>query len=290
MHKKLILILGLIISLPAFAKDFLSYTMNINQHQLHYYQGGSGSPVFLLTGYATTSDFWSKPFVECLAKKHTVYLLDYWGINTSLDEDIPGNVSIQSMADDSYLFAKAMKANDPVFIGWSMGGAVTEQISFSYSDDITKAVLISPLTMNNQPEENESEETTPHKFVSYNDILNFVFDNNLYQYQKKQLNMYLSSLFGDKDNLFPDEEISQNQETAMNDWTTSPATLNAVKKSNVEYLFLVANQDKMLSPSKTVADAALFRHAKVVKFNGSGHNVSLQAPSETCGQIEGFIK
>lgn len=289
MIKKLLLIAGIICSLPAFAVDWLSYTMNINQHQLHYYQGGSGSPVFLLTGYATTSNFWSKPFVECLASKHTVYLLDYWGINNPSDEDILGNVSIQTMADDAYLFAKAMKATSPVFIGWSMGGAVTEQIGFSY-DDITKSVLISPLTMNNQPEENESDDKLAHKLVTYNDILNYVFDNNLYKYSKKQLIFYKSSLFGGMDKLLTDEEVSENQETAMNDWTNSPATLDAAKKSNVQYLFLIANQDKMLNPAKTVSDAALFKHAKVVKFDGSGNDISLQAPSQTCEQIEKFIK
>jgi pimeloyl-ACP methyl ester carboxylesterase len=286
--KKLFLIVGFCFTLPAYAVEWLSYTINVNQHQLHYYQGGSGTPVFLLTGYATTSNFWSKPFVECLANKHTVYLLDYWGINTP-NQDVPGNVSIQSMADDSFMLAKTMKAKSPVFIGWSMGGAVVQQIGFSYADDIKKAVLISPLTINNQPAANALDDELPHPLITYNDVLNYVFDNNLYKYRKKQLNYYKSSLFASHERLFPGEEVSENQVIAMNDWATSPATLNAAKKSEAEYLFMIPNQDKMLLPSKTLSDALLFKHAKVVKFDGSGHDISLQAPDEACSQIEEFI-
>jgi pimeloyl-ACP methyl ester carboxylesterase len=288
MFKKLLLVIGFCYYIPAFAVDWLSYTININQHQLHYYQGGKGSPVFLLTGYATTSNFWSKAFVECLASNHTVYLLDYWGIN--IDDDIPGNVSIQAMADDSYQFAKAMKVKSPIFIGWSMGGAVTQQMSFSYDDDIKKAVLISPLTINNQPIANESDEAPEYHLTSYNDILNYVFDNNLYSYNKKQLTKYKKKLFKANEQLFPDEEITENQVTAMNDWTSSPATLRAAKKSDTKYLVFISNQDKMLTPNNTLSDTKLFKHSKVVKFDGSGHDISLQDPLDSCKQIEEFIK
>ena len=288
--KKLLFVILGILCLPVFATDWLSYNININQHQLHYYQGGKGSPVFLLTAYATTSNFWSKPFVECLAKKHTVYLLDYWGVANNEDEDVPGNVSIQSMADDSYLFAKAMKVNYPIFIGWSMGGAVTQQISFSYADDIKKAILIAPLTINNQPQPSDSDDELPQPLNTYSDVLNYVFENNLYSYTKKQLSSYKKKLFAPDEELFPNEEVSSNQVTAINDWATSPATVKLAKKSNVEYLFLIPNQDKMLTPTKTLSDSKLFKHANVVRFDGSGHDISLQDPLDSCSEIDGFIK
>lgn len=286
MSKKIVLIICLFLSMTAYAVDWLSYTITVNQHRLHYYQAGKGKPLFLLTGYATTSNFWSKPFVNCLALDHTVYLVDYWGINT--DEKVPGNVSIQAMADDSYAISTALKVKNPVFVGWSMGGAVAEQIGFSYGDNLEKIVLISPVTMTNQPAADSSPKRTK-PFKNFDDILNYVFDNNLYGYTPKQLKMYKNNLFAKDEQLFPGGEISENQHTAMNDWSISPATLNEAKKSEIKYLFMVPKQDRILDPLHTIKDASNFPDAKVIEFDGSGHNISMQDPDEVCKQITNFI-
>ena len=282
------LFIALLLSSSVYAVDWSSYTISVNQHKIHYYQGGSGKPLFLLTGYATTSNFWSKPFVNCLAKDHTVYLVDYWGIN--IDETVPGNSSIQAMANDSYALSSALKVKKPVFIGWSMGGAVAQQISYSYGEDIGKVVLIAPLTMHNQPPaEAEDDDTIIRPLKTYNDVLNYVFDNNLYDYSPRQLRKYKGNLFAPDERLFPRGQISQNQSIAMNSWASNPQTLNEAQDSSSRYLVMVPEQDKMLSPARTLNDAKLLKNATVQKFDGSGHNISMQAPEVACSQIEGFL-
>lgn len=286
--KKLLLLLSSALVGFAYAGDWSSYNITVNQHKLHYYQSGSGKPIFLLTGYATTANFWNKSFVNCLAKEHTVYLVDYWGINTS--DDIAGNKTIKGMADDSYALSQALHAKKPVFIGWSMGGAVAQQISYSYPEEVSKVVLISPLTINNQPPADTGDEDEIIKPLrTYNDVLNYVFDNNLYNYKPKQLSFYKNGLFEPKEKLFPSSRISANQSMAMSLWASDPATKNMAKSSEAKYLFMVPLEDKMLLPKKTLADAKLYQHATIVQFEGSGHNISTQAPDDACNQIENFI-
>lgn len=286
--KKLFLWLGLVLSFSAYADGWSSYTIPINQHKLHYYQSGRGDAIFLLTGYATTSNFWNKNFVDCLAKNHTVYLVDYWGINT--EENVSGDRSIQKMADDVFMLSKALHVKAPVFIGWSMGGAVAQQIGFNHADEVGKIVLIAPLTIHNQPQDDVDNDEIVKPLRTQNDVLNYVFENNLYNYQPKQLSFYKHGLFDINDKLFPNTRISNNQVFAINMWTSDAQTLELAKTAQADYLFLVPLQDKMLLPEQTLRDAKLFPHAKVVKFDGSGHNISMQAPNQVCKIVDDFVE
>lgn len=290
--KKIVLCLGLALSFTisnVYATvNWLSYNIRVNNHKLHYYQSGHGDAVFLLTGYATTANFWNKNFVDCLAQNHTVYLVDYWGINT--DEHTPGDKSIKAMADDMFMLSKVLHVKKPVYIGWSMGGAVAQQISFDYPDEIGKVVLIAPLTIHNQPNhDNVSDNEAARSLRTYNDVLNYVFDNNLYDYHPKDLSFYKRGLFDAHDKLFISTKISDNQVFALNSWTSDPETKQEAKNSAARYLFLVPLQDKMLIPWQTIKDAKTFPHSTIVKFEGSGHNISMQAPAQACEQINNFI-
>ena len=284
---KFILALGLLLSVNAYAvaPTWQSNTVIVNQHKLHYYQTGKGAPVVLLTGYATSSNFWNARFVNCLAKKNSVYLFDYWGIGT--DNDAAGNASIEAMAKDAHSLSSALKLDKPTLVGWSMGGAVAQQMSFTYPDDVGKVALISPLMLDNQPVESSGE--TLVELNSYADVLNYVFANNLYDYTPAQLKFYQTGLFTPKGKLFPSNEVGINQHDAMNKWSSSTATEDAILRSDKEYLVLIANQDKMLNPANTEMDAKQFEHVHIAKFDGSGHNISMQAPDQTCAQIEEFI-
>jgi pimeloyl-ACP methyl ester carboxylesterase len=287
---KIFLVLLLFSLQSCFAISWTSNTIVVNNHQLHYYEAGSGKDVYLLSGYATTSNFWSKPFVNCLAKNYKVVLVDYYGINSTVKTN--GNTTIKAMADDSYELSKALKAKHPVFIGWSMGGAVAQQIAFDYADDgIKQVVLISPLGIDNQPtmpsDVDSSEIIAPLR--TYNDILNYVFYNNLYDYSPKELSFYKNNLFKPKDRLFPGGKISANQSIAMNAWANDPDTLNNVKNTSVHFLFMVPLQDKILLPNMTAEYSKKFSNAKLVEFDGSGHNIAMQAPELACKQIKQFI-
>lgn len=287
MRSKFIVGLGILLSTSVYAVSptWQNNTVIVNQHKLHYYQAGKGDPIVLLTGYATSSDFWNARFVNCLAKKNTVYLFDYWGIGTG--NDAVGNNTIEAMAKDAYSLSSALKLDKPTLVGWSMGGAVAQQMSFTYPGEVGKVVLISPLMLDNQPVESSGE--TFVELNTYSDVLNYVFANNLYDYTPAQLKLYQNGLFVPKGKLFPGNEVGLNQHDAMNKWSSSTATEDAILRSGKDYLVLIANQDKMLNPVNTEMDAKQFEHVHIVKFDGSGHNISMQAPDQTCEQIENFI-
>ena len=287
--KKIFLIVGLITSITAYASSWSTHIATVNNHKLHYYQAGYGEPLFLLTGFATTSNFWNKNFVDCLAKSYTVYLVDYWGINT--DEDVNGNTTISEMADDvSALSQKLLVKKIPFYVGWSMGGAVVQQISFNNPKMIYKSVLISPLTIHNLLPPSSNLKQILQQLKTPDDILDFVFNRNLFAYSTKQLSQYQNTLFDKSRQLFPKEKIIANQSLAKKNWMSDPKTLLASKSSQTNYLFLISGRDKILSTTQTLSDAKLFSNRKIVKFPDSGHNISMQSPNQVCWQIKNFFE
>ncbi|MBP9743544.1 MAG: hypothetical protein KBD37_09320, partial [Burkholderiales bacterium] len=158
------------------------------------------------------------------------------------------------------------------------------------ADEVGKIVLIAPLTIHNQPQDDASNDEVIKPLRTQNDVLNYVFENNLYNYQPKQLSFYKHGLFDMDDKLFPNTRISNNQVFAINMWSSDAQTVDLVKTTQAEYLFLVPLQDKILLPRQTLTDAKLFSHAKVVKFDGSGHNISMQAPSQVCKIVDDFVQ
>lgn len=256
-----------------------------NKYKMHYYYAGHGTPLILLNGYGVTSNFWSASFVNCLAQNHTVYLIDYRGIGTN--EKLDKSQNAEDMARDIYELVRASDIKKPDIIGWSMGGMVAQQLSYSYPDTFGRIALIAPVLMDNSAQL-DTDQDKP-EFKNMNQVLDYVFDNNLYEYVPSKRAKYKSDLFKPNGKLFPDGDIITNQLMAIEYWRNSEDTEDKVLGSNAQYLLLVANNDKVLSKDKTLSDATELKNVKVLEFDGSGHDIVLQAPDLACKQIESFI-
>ena len=290
MWNKLLLIF-ILFSTQVYAINWVSETKAVQGHDIHYYTAGSGTPVFLLPGYAVTSNFWNKKFVNCLADKHTVYLIDYWGVNHLIknNSDVQGHSTISHMAQDSFELSKALNTQHPVFVGWSLGGAVAQRIGLNYGDaGVQKIVLIAPLTRNNMLHKGGPHAT--HHLTTHEQILNYVFNNNLYHYTPSQLSYYNNNLFNESERLFTPPSLTMAQDHAVYIWLKQPDHVLLTHKTAVKYLFLIPLDDTMLSAEQTLADARLIKTAKIIKVAHSGHNLSMQFPEQTCQQINNFIK
>src|SRR5260370_41426964 len=80
------LVLLAVSSLPATAgktpQRFTEHFAEVNGCRVHYFIGGTGSPVVLLHGYAETSHMWL-PIMPLLAQWHTVIVPDLRGAGDS---------------------------------------------------------------------------------------------------------------------------------------------------------------------------------------------------------------
>lgn len=266
------------------ALDMDSQQIRLNGHFVHYYQAGNdGTPLILLTGYATTSNFWNSDFVQCLAKQHRVYLLDYAGMYSHES----ANLSMQSMALDVNKFSQQLKLKQPALIGWSMGGGVALEASFLAPKEYRQLYLLAPVV----PVAKNQQLTFPTpahgEFRSESDVLNYVFSNNLYAYESKDLMPLRAKFIVDSmSELFPSTAFMKEQRGAIEQWKNSPDTLNKFKMAKTPAVFFIPDHDKMINQRVAESVISQYPNAKIKVIEKSGHAIPWQLPLEMCQQID----
>lgn len=266
------------------ALDIDSQQIRLNGHFVHYYQAGNdGTPLILLTGYATTSNFWNSDFVQCLAKQHRVYLLDYAGMYSHES----ANLSMQSMALDVNKFSQQLKLKQPALIGWSMGGGVALEASFLAPKEYRQLYLLAPVV----PVAKNQQLTFPTpahgEFRSESDVLNYVFSNNLYAYESKDLMPLRAKFIVDSmSELFPSTAFMKEQRGAIEQWKNSPDTLNKFKMAKTPAVFFIPDHDKMINQQVAESVISQYPNAKTKVIEKSGHAIPWQLPLEMCQQID----
>lgn len=280
--KKLLVTLLAVNSISVFAAELSSHTVTIDNHPLHYYQmGNTGSPLVLLTGYATTSNFWPQDFVDCLAQRHRVYLIDYRGINTT-ESSFKENISINSMAKDTNQFVKQLNLKNVSLIGWSMGGAVA--LTASNNHQYQKLYLLAPLLPTSQPILYPFK--THNEFKSESDVLNYVFANNLYGYESAELNKQQSRFINPQlKTLFPSGEIIAKQSLAISQWQYESQNIREFYHNPTSVTFWLPQQDSIIN--EKIAESVIkgYTNKTIYNVKTSGHAVAWQDSMGICKAI-----
>jgi pimeloyl-ACP methyl ester carboxylesterase len=264
-----------------------SKQLQINNNQIHYYEIHSSSKkpnLIMLTGIATTANFWPKNFITDLAKEYNLYILDYRSFNTNQDGDNL-NYSIDELANDTNLVVKKLKLNNIYLLGWSMGGAVTQQIIFDDQLKVNQAFLISPaVPLKSSKEFSKKINKKTPILKTKSDIYNFVFNNNLYNYSSKDLDSLIKEFINpDITKLFPNNKTYAKQKTAINQWVNSSKNLDKFININTPITVFLAKNDTILNPQETLSSLELIKNkslVNIINFDKSGHAIDWQYPQK----------
>jgi 3-oxoadipate enol-lactonase len=104
-----------------------SGAIEIEGRQLAWRAHGSGSPLLLINGYASTGVDWDPSFVAALAERHEVICPDNRGLGGS--ELGSGGFSVADMAADMEALLDALAVERAIVVGWSMGGFVAQALA-----------------------------------------------------------------------------------------------------------------------------------------------------------------
>jgi pimeloyl-ACP methyl ester carboxylesterase len=257
----------------------------LGTQRVHYFEVNktNNNPIILLTGVGTTSSFWNKNFIMCLAKSHHLYILDYPGIKSS----VPPNesITVEYFAKTTNNFVTKLNIQHPQLIGWSMGGSNILETSFQAPNIYNHLYLISAYVPSG---ENISYPFPEHEpFKTNDDILNYVYTNNIHDYDTSQLNLYTNQLISKEiTEIFPSLEYTNNEIENMITWGNKLNTIDNFKKSTVSATFIIPDHDTVINEAKSkLAIANYGGKKKVIVVQDSGHDVSLQYPDETCNLI-----
>lgn len=121
-------------------KDLLIYQLQKTANgQIGYSSIGSGPALIMVVGYSGTLFHWNRYFVDKLAEKFTIYMIDNRKVGLS---DSVNAHSMTGMAQDVVDFIEAKELKDVHLFGWSMGGVVCQTLLKYHSKLFVGAVLL----------------------------------------------------------------------------------------------------------------------------------------------------
>ncbi len=266
------ILIGLYLSINiCFALALPKHSLNINNSKLDYYKVGHGQPVVLIMGYGLTNNFWPKPFINCLSINHTVYILDYISISRP---------DMNLMVDTVHNFIIQNNLDHPEVIGWSMGGGIALSLADKYRYSVSKIGLISSVIA----EPGISQLVTPYeaKDNSDDEKLDYVFGNNIYKYQSKNLSKYKKEMLSNK--VFVNDKILALQKAVLANWMSDSANGVMINRIKVPMNVIIAKHDLILNPE--VQLQAFNGHPKTqITIMDSGHASFYEDPKQVCEAV-----
>jgi pimeloyl-ACP methyl ester carboxylesterase len=118
---------------------FSERTARIDDINLHYRIGGTGSLVVLMHGYAETGHMWN-PVMPDLAKIHTVIVPDLRGAGAS--EKPATGYDKKTMAQDIHGLVKSLGFDKVTIVGHDIGLMVAYAYAAQYPDETDHVVLM----------------------------------------------------------------------------------------------------------------------------------------------------
>jgi len=118
---------------------FSDHFAEVNGFRLHYFIGGTGSPVVLLHGYAETSHMWL-PIMPLLAKNHTVIVPDLRGAGDSSKPE--SGYDKKNMAVDIHDLTSSLGFNRASIVGHDIGLMVAYAYAAQFPQATERVVLM----------------------------------------------------------------------------------------------------------------------------------------------------
>jgi pimeloyl-ACP methyl ester carboxylesterase len=255
-----------------------------------YYRFGHGSPVVLQTGYRATVAEWDAAFLAALAKQHDVIVFDNRGIGRSQ----PGAVSfgVEDMAGDAAALIDALHLRDVTVIGWSMGGAVVQQLAIDRAAAVRRIVLISA------PAPGRLGVPVPRDILAtlsgapgttFAGVMRVLFPPAAVDAAQQcfRANMFKPADYGSPD---ISATVTQGQSALLRDWAGDDASALALKAVQTDTLIMTGADDAVLSRRNSDALARLIAGTQLMVVASAGHAMMYQDPDALAASIDGFIQ
>jgi pimeloyl-ACP methyl ester carboxylesterase len=114
--------------------------IHVGDIDIAYKTFGKGDPIILINGYSFAMDSWPPTLLGKLAANHTVIIFDNQGVGNTTSGD-EKEYSIGLFANDTAGLLEALKITKADVLGWSMGGAVAQELALNYPDKVGKLIV-----------------------------------------------------------------------------------------------------------------------------------------------------
>jgi pimeloyl-ACP methyl ester carboxylesterase len=225
---------------------------DINGITLYYATIGHGSPVVLLHGGLSNSDYWGHQ-VRALARRHTVIIMDSRGHGRSTRDTRPYGYDL--MADDVVALLDTLHIAKADVVGWSDGAILGLDLAIRHPDRVGKVFAFAANTVTSGVQEGVEKTPVFARFI----------ERARGEYAK------LSATPGDYDAFVA--QITRMWETEPN-WTD--AQLQSIR---AQVMVVDGDHDEAIKRAHTEYIAATIPNAGLLILPNTSHFAFLQNPA-----------
>lgn len=253
-----------------------------------YYRFGHGSPIVLITGYRASMAEWNAYFLGELAKNHEVIIFDNRGVGRS---QIRGtNYGIEDLARDTATLIKDLRLKDATVLGWSMGGAIAQQLAIDEPALVKRLVLMSSAPPG-QPGAAVSASASRALSGSgqghFQRVMDILFPPAA---QQQAIRCFVGDMFRPAGYAAPiSNEVTIAQGKILQEWTQDDMALRQLSHLTLPVLVLAGVDDEVVAPSNALAFGRIFPQAVLVDVAAGGHAMMYQYPRSLAERIGDFI-
>lgn len=259
-------------------------TVTVNGITVAYKEIGSGYPLVLVNGFASTMDMWNPPVLEELARHFHVIIFDNRGTGYSSASDEP--FSIPLFAADTLALMDALGIARAHVLGLSMGASVAQELTLGNPDRVDRLILVSGTCGGSKMARMEPAvwETLADKSGTGLDLANRMFS---VLFSKEWLAAHDPWQYCPEVQETTSEESAARQAEAFFSWPGSYERLLEIRSPT---LVVTGTDDVVIPPvnSKTLADR--IPDARLVNLAGAGHGLLYQCPGEFAKVVRDFLE
>jgi pimeloyl-ACP methyl ester carboxylesterase len=245
---------------------------------------GSGHPLVLIAGYASTMEIWDRRFVDALAERYRVVIFDNAGIGDT--HSLPSPLTIDAMANQTSALITALGLGRPNVLGWSMGSMVADALAVLHPAQVRDLVLCAayPGTGTNKPSQKAIQAL---KSGNSKEVLAALFPAN----QTVAGDEYFLAESSYPPSPSVPQAISAEQSHAIDDWWDGNDAVGK-RTAAISAPTLVADgtEDQLDPVLNDRAVASQIQGAKLVLYSDAGHAFLFQDESAFVPTIESFLK
>lgn len=264
-------------------------TLSTPQGDIGYFRFGRGSPIVLITGYRATIANWNTAFLNALATGHEVIVFENRGIGvTRLDGR---GDRIADLARDASTLISGLGLRDVTVVGWSMGGAIAQQLAVQSPAQVHRLVLMSTMAPGpaGEPVSPQTERVLSGSGADhFSAVMGVMFPSTAAQ---DAVQCFGKDMFRPAGYQPPaiSATITEAQGHALAAWSQDTQALDALRQLKVPTLILSGTVDDVLSPLNSAALERTIPNAKWVDVSNGGHAMMFQFPQELAREISDFV-
>ena len=248
---------------------------------------GKGPPLLVLNGFAATSVDWDPCFIDRLASRYKLILLNNRGIGGSTDDG--QSFDIANLANDAAHVIETLGFERTSVMGWSMGGFIAQTLAVEYPDRVRKLILLSTDSGGTDADlaspavwsQLIDTSGTPHEQARR--LLSLLFPSRIAE------SFY--RVFGDiiaarRAQLSP--ELLKRQAAAMDAWHRNDIA-NRLRQIRAPVLIATGTEDVVIPPSNALKLVNAIPGSWLAQFPSSGHAFIAQYPQAVANLINNFL-